>query len=70
MIHQTEVSHLLILRPLASIIGIGIDGYTTARSKDPGYFNIFRIHQTDEIFHDLVDAVFMEVAVIAKTEQI
>ena len=34
------------------------------------YFDVFRIHQGDEVFHDDVDAVFMEVAVVAEAEEI
>ena len=43
---------------------------TAPGSKEPCHLYIFRIHEADEVFHDNVDAVFMEVAMIAETEEI
>lgn len=70
MIHHAELRHLLELRTLAAVVGIRIDGNPATRSKDTGDFDVFRIHQTNEILHDLVHAIFMKIAMVAKAEQI
>ena len=57
----------LILSAWAAVIGIRVYGYASARGEEACHFNIFRIHQLDEILHDSVDAVFMEISVIAET---
>ena len=43
---------------------------TSAWGEEAYYFDVFGAHQADEVFHDDVHAVFMEVAVIAKAEKI
>lgn len=70
MIHHAELRHLLELRTLAAVVGIRIDGNPATRSKDTGDFDVFRIHQTNEVLHDFVHAIFVEVAVVAEAEQI
>ena len=47
-----------------------MNGDATARCEFTEYFDVFWIHQGDEVFHDDVDAVFMEVAVVAEAEEI
>ena len=70
MIHHAELRHLLELRTFAAVVGIRIDGNPPTRSKDTGDFDVFRIHQTNEVLHDFVHAIFVEVAVVAEAEQI
>ena len=36
--------------------------------NSPKNFDVFRIHQGNQVFHDDVDAVFMEIAVVAEAE--
>ena len=61
---------LLIFCALAAIVGEGIDADATARSKDARHLYIFRVHQSDKIFHDDVDAILMKVAVVAEAKQV
>lgn len=70
MIHHAELRHLLELRTFAAVVGIRIDGNPATRSKDTGDFDVFRIHQTNEVLHDFVHAIFVEVAVVAEAEQV
>lgn len=70
MIHHAELRHLLELRTFAAVVGIRIDGNPPTRSKDTGDFDVFRIHQTNEVLHDFVHAIFVEVAVVAEAEQV
>lgn len=41
-----------------------------ARCELAEHFDVFRIHQGDEVFHDDVDAVFMKIAVVAEAEEV
>ena len=36
----------------------------------PPDFNIFWVHQADQVFHNNIDTIFMKVTMIAETEQI
>ncbi len=55
---------------IVGIVGKGIDRYAAARSEDSGHFKIARIHEAHEVFHDYVDAVLVEIAMVAEAEQI
>ena len=70
MIHQPVIRHLLIFRAWTTIIGIGIDADASTGSEDASDLNILGVHQTDEILHDDVDTVFMEVTMIAEREEV
>ena len=53
-----------------AVVGVRMDGDAAARGEFAEYFDVFGLHELDEVFHDDVDAVFMKVAVVAKAEQI
>ena len=53
-----------------AVVCVWIDGQTTARRKLAPYLDVLRVHQLHKVFHDDVDAVFMEVAVVAEAEEI
>ena len=52
------------------IVGEGVDTDTAARRENARYLKVFRVHQLHQVFHDDVDAVFVEVAVVAEGEEI
>ena len=54
----------------ASVVGVGPDADAAARGEDACDFDVFGIHEVDEVFHDLVDAVFVEVSVVAVGEEV
>lgn len=54
----------------AAVVGVGVDADAAAGREQARYLNILRIHQGDEVFHNLVHTVFVEIAVIAEGEQI
>ena len=70
MITHTVLRQLLVLGAWATVVAIRIDGDTSARSKDSCYFDVFRIHQLNQVFHDDVYAVLMKIAVITEAEKI
>ena len=59
-----------VFRPGPSVVGERMNRNATTRGEQPGDFDIFRVHEPDQIFHDDIDAVFMEVAMIPETEKI
>ncbi len=70
VIHEPVLGQLLVLRALLAVVGVGIDADASAGCEDARYLNVLRFHQPDEVFHDDVHAVFVEVAVIAEAEKV
>ena len=68
MVVETVGGTGFINRTRAAINSERMNGNAAARGKFAEDFNIFRLHQTDKIFHDDIDAIFMKVAVIAEAE--
>ena len=71
-LHVVEMKALFCrLFPLCTrlaIVCVWIDGQTTARRKLTPYLDVLRIHQLDKVFHDDIDAIFVEVPMIAETK--
>lgn len=70
MIHHPILRHLLIFRPWLAIIAVRIDGDAAARGEFAPDFDVARVHQFDQIVHNDVHAILVEVAVVAEAEQI
>ena len=60
--------HVLMLG--ITVVGEGLDGNATTGIKQADDLQIFGVHQLDQVFHDDVHAVFVEVAVVAETEEV
>ena len=71
-LHVVEMKALFCsLFPLCTrlaIVCVWVDGQTTARRKLAPYLDVFRIHQLDEVFHDDIDAIFVEIPMITETK--
>ena len=61
---------LLEARARLAVIGKRVDGNAPARRELAEHLDVLRVHQRNQVFHDDVDAVLMEVAVVAEAEQI
>ena len=70
MIHKAVLGQLGILCSLTTIVGVGVDADAAAGREYTRHLDIFRVHEADEVFHYLVHAVFMKVAVVSETEKI
>ena len=70
MVKQSFLSQSLISGTGTAVVDIRINADAAAGSKNSGNFNILRIHQPDEVFHNDVDTILVKSTVIAKTEQI
>jgi len=70
MVHHSVISHLLIFCAWTAVVCIRIDADATTRSEDTCDLDILWIHKTDEVLHNLVYAVFVEVTVVAEREEV
>ena len=70
MCRKSLPGKLFIFRAGSAIVAVGVDGNTAARQEFPPYFNVFRVHQANEVFHDDVHAVLVKIAVIAEAEKV
>ena len=52
------------------IVGEGVDADAAARGEDARYLKVLRGHQFDQVFHDDVDTIFVEIAVVAEREEV
>ena len=60
--------HILMLS--VAVVGEGLDGDTATGIEQADNLKVFGIHQLDQVLHDDVDAVLMEVAVVAEAEEV
>ena len=60
----------LVLGAGAAVVGVRVDGDATTWSEEAGDLYVLGIHQLDEVLHYLVDAVLVEITVVAEAEQI
>lgn len=53
-------------RVRTAVVGVGMDGDAAARREFAPDLDILRIHELDEVLHDSVHAILVEIAVIAE----
>ena len=70
MVGQSVPSHLFPLRPRSAIVAVRVNGNAAAGQKLSPHFNVRRLHQPDQVVHDDVHTVLVEIAVIPEAEQI
>ena len=71
-LHVVEMKALFCrLFPLCTrlaVVCVWIDGQTTTRRKLTPHLDILRIHQLDEVFHNDIDAIFVEIPMVTETK--
>ena len=67
---ETVLSHLFVPRRWFTIVGVWIDADAATGDKNACHLDVLRLHETDEVFHDNIDTVLMEAAVITEAEEI
>lgn len=70
MLGEALPCHFLPARIGAPVVAIRIDRDAAARRELPPHLDVLRIHQLDEVLHDDVHAILVEIPVIAKAEQV
>ena len=71
-LHVVEMKALFCrLFPLCTrlaVVCVWIDGQTTAWRELAPYLDVLRIHQLDEVFHNDIDAIFVEIPMVTETK--
>jgi len=70
VIHHAVFGHFFKFAAGLAVIAVGIDAQTTTREELTPDFDVFRVHQFDEILHDDVHTIFVKTTVIAEAEKI
>ncbi len=70
MLKQSLLCHLLKLCARSAVVTVWINGDASAGSELAPYLDVARIHELDEILHDDIHAVLMEVSVVAEAEEV
>ena len=70
MIRQALPGHLLPFCSRHSVVAVGVDGDPAPRQEPAPYLDILRLHQRDQILHDPVHAVLMEISLVPVTEKV
>ena len=60
--------HVLMLS--VTVVGEGLDGDAATRIEQADDLKIFWIHKFDQVLHDDVNAVLVEIAMVAEAEEI
>lgn len=67
---ETLFGQFLVLGARTAVVGVGIDGDAATWGEEAGDLDVFGIHQFDEVLHDDVYAVLVEVSVVSEAEKI
>jgi hypothetical protein len=67
---ETLFGQFLVLGTRTAVVGVRIDGDAATRGKEACDLDVFGIHQFDEVLHDDVYAVLVEVSVVSEAEKI
>ena len=70
MVDKALRRHGFILGARLSVVSKRIDGNTATRRENACYFDVFGLHQGNEVFHNNIDTIFVKGAMIAKAEQV
>lgn len=70
VILQPAACHFFILSAWLSIVGIRMNADTAAGNKEPHHFDIAGLHKDNEVVEDNIDAVLVEVAMVAEREEV
>ena len=67
---ETIECQLLVLGSWSAIVGVWMNCNASTWREDASDLDVTRIHKTNQVFHYYIDTVFVEVAMITKTEEI
>ena len=70
MVHHAVFGHLLIFRSRFAVVGVRVDGNAAARGELAPDFNEARVHQLNQVVHNNVHAVLVEITMVAEAEQV
>ncbi len=57
---KAELGHFFVFRSRSSVVGVGINADAASWREDSRHFDVFWIHQFDEVLHDDVEQVELQ----------
>ena len=70
MTKQTEAGEVAPFSAGDAVVAIGVNGQAASGQEFAPYFDVTGMEQFDQVGHDDIDAIFMEVAVISEAEKV
>lgn len=70
MVHHAVLSHLFVFGSRFAVVGVRVDRDAAAWGEFAPDFNEARVHQLDQVVHDNVHAVLVEIPMITEAEQV
>lgn len=70
VMEKTESCEVVPFGAWDAVVAVWIDGEAASGEEFAPDFDVTGTEKTDEVFHDHVDAVFMEVPVVAVAEEV
>ena len=70
MMQETEVGKVFPFGIRCAVVAVRVDGESAAGEKFAPYFDIAGMEKLDEVTHDDIHAVLVEITVIAEAEKI
>ena len=70
MLSKSVPCHFFPFCTRLTVIAVRINGNSAAWEKFSPYFDIFRLHKLNKVIHNDVNAVLVEISVIAEAEQV
>ena len=70
VVGQTVPGNLLPLCSRSAVVAVWVNGDAAAWSEFAPYFDILWIHQLNQIFHNNIHAIFVEISMIPETKEI
>ena len=67
---EAILRHFLVLCAGLAVVGKGINADAASWNKDACYLDVLGFHQANEVFHDDIDAILVEAAMIAEREEV
>lgn len=67
---ETMFGQFLVLGARTAVVGVRVDGDAATWGEEAGDLDVFGIHQFDEVLHDDVYTVLVEVSVVSEAEKI
>ena len=70
MLHEAVLCEALVLRVRTAVVGVRVNRDAAARQELAPDLDVLRVHEADEVLHDDVDDILVEIAVIAEAHEV
>ena len=70
VVGKSSLCQLLVFCARPSVVGVWVDADAATGDEQANDLDVFRIHYLYEVFHDGIDAVLVEISVVAEGEEV